>query len=259
MNNCTVSENCADDCEGGGIHITGGTLTMNNCTVILNNCTVSGNFSDDNRGGGIWNESGTVTMNNCTVSRNEANSGGGGILNRGDLTLENTIVAGNNADRGEPDLDGDGTLFLEGANVTEGDPMLAALDFHGGPTRTMPPMPGSPAIDSGIPTANTPPTDQRGLPRLVGGGLDIGAYEAEEPDLRPISSISLAPAGLRLTTRPVFFRRVGVEYSPDMSPGSWIELGNFFASADGVMEFTDPDPVRLARQSGYYRAFLRPP
>ena len=52
-------------------------------------------------------------------------------------------------------------------------------------------------------------------------------------------------------------RNIGVEYSPDLSPGSWIELGNFFL-ADGVWAFTDPDSVRLARPSGYYRAFLRP-
>ena len=54
-----------------------------------------------------------------------------------------------------------------------------------------------------------------------------------------------------------FGRDIGVEFSPDMSPGSWIELGNFFET-QGTWMFTDPDPVRLARPSGYYRAFLRP-
>jgi hypothetical protein len=52
-------------------------------------------------------------------------------------------------------------------------------------------------------------------------------------------------------------RKVGVGYSPDLSPGSWIELGNFFES-QGAWVFTDPDPVRRSRPSGYYRAFLRP-
>jgi hypothetical protein len=85
----------------------------------------------------------------------------------------------------------------------------------------------------------------------------------------PISSISLTPDGLRLTLPPIilfghlalpptrFGRQFGVEYSPDLSPGSWIELGNFFP-VEGLWVFTDPDRVRLARPSGYYRAFLRP-
>ena len=32
---------------------------------------------------------------------------------------------------------------------------------------------------------------------------------------------------------------------------------NFFP-VEGMWVFTDPDSVRLARPSGYYRAFLRP-
>jgi hypothetical protein len=39
----------------------------------------------------------------------------------------------------------------------------------------MPPLPGSPAIDAGAATTLT--TDQRGLPRPVGAGADIGAAE----------------------------------------------------------------------------------
>lgn len=85
-----------------------------------------------------------------------------------------------------------------------------------------------------------------------------------------ISSISFTPESLRLElTPPVLLgpmdlpfgglgRSVGIEYSPDMSPGSWIQLGNFFET-QGTWIFTDPDLLRLARPSGFYRAFLRPP
>ena len=83
-------------------------------------------------------------------------------------------------------------------------------------------------------------------------------------------SISFTPDGLRLMLPPIgrlgplvlplvnFDRDIGVEYSPDLLPGSWIELGNFFET-QGTWVFTDPDLLRLARPSGFYRAFLRPP
>jgi hypothetical protein len=120
-------------------------------------------------------------------------------------------------------------------------------------------MPGSPALDAGIASYNTPATDQRGLLRIIGAGLDIGACEAQPLDLGPISSIVLTPAGLHLTIPPVFLlRSIGVEYSPDLSPGSWIELGNFSFSGNAMLEFTDFDPGRKANPSGNYRSILRP-
>ncbi len=65
-------------------------------------------------------------------------------------------------------------LTLSGANnILTGNPLLAPLGDYGGPTRTMPPLPGSPAIDAGGPT--TLATDQRGFPRL--STPDIGAAE----------------------------------------------------------------------------------
>lgn len=74
------------------------------------------------------------------------------------------------------------------------------------------------------------------------------------------SSVSLNPAGVRLTiraTRGTLGQNIGVEYSPDLSPGPWIELVNF-SPVDGAWVFTDPDSVRRARPAGFYRAFLRP-
>jgi hypothetical protein len=48
---------------------------------------------------------------------------------------------------------------------------------HGGPTKTMPPAPGSPVIGAGDVTANTFTTDQRGYPRTQNGRMDLGAVE----------------------------------------------------------------------------------
>ncbi len=59
------------------------------------------------------------------------------------------------------------------------DPRLAPLDFYGGSTQNFALLPDSPAIDAGDPTIldTDPTTDQRGLPRVVNVGSDIGAFE----------------------------------------------------------------------------------
>ena len=57
---------------------------------------------------------------------------------------------------------------------------------------------------------------------------------------------------------PLFYGRdLGIEYSPDLSPGSWIELGNFFP-VGGTARFVDQDQIRAGRPRGFYRGFLRP-
>ena len=77
-------------------------------------------------------------------------------------------------------------------------------------------------------------------------------------ELSAIATPEKTQSGMRLTIPRAPGRRIGVEYSQDLSPGSWFDLGNFFEAADGLMEFADPDPIRRDRPSGYYRAFLRP-
>ena len=72
-----------------------------------------------------------------------------------------------------------------------------------------------------------------------------------------IASIDHTPGGLRITLlggAPE--NHIGAEYSPDLLPGSWIELGNFF-EVDGAGVFIDSDSTRQMRAGGYYRAFLR--
>ena len=58
------------------------------------------------------------------------------------------------------------------------DPMLEPLGDYGGPTQTMRPLPWSPVINAGDNT-DAPATDQRGLPRIVLGFIDIGAVELQ--------------------------------------------------------------------------------
>lgn len=56
------------------------------------------------------------------------------------------------------------------------DAQLAPLGNYGGATQTHALLPNSPAINHGDNT-NAPATDQRGYVRVVGGTIDIGAFE----------------------------------------------------------------------------------
>jgi hypothetical protein len=164
LNRCALVGNSA---QYGGAAINKGTLTVNNCTLSGNSATVKG-------GGGILNH-GTLLVNHSTISGNWSEADAGGIDNRGRMTISNSIVAGNKAPRDE-NIYTFGT-FPGAGNLTSGDPKLAPLGHYGGPTPTMPPLPGSPAIDAAARTSLT--TDQRGLPRIVGPAPDIGAVEVQ--------------------------------------------------------------------------------
>jgi len=88
----------------------------------------------------------------------------------------------------------------------------------------------------------------------------LAVYEPPEPaqSIEPIQSIERLPDGrLRLQIPTALRRRIGVEYSTDLREGNWLDLGNFFIEGE-LASFTDPDFIRLGRDSGYYRAFLRP-
>jgi hypothetical protein len=173
INNSTISGNSTNPVyslmQGGGI--------ANDYILIINNSTISGNGNSSCLGGGMDNYDGTLTVNNSTLSSNSA-IGGGGIFNtNGTLTITNTIVAGNTAPTNANIYIIDSS-FSGANNLTSGDPLLAGLGDYGGPTQTMPPLRGSPAIDAGLDTGSLPATDQRGHPRIINGTVDIGACES---------------------------------------------------------------------------------
>jgi hypothetical protein len=91
----------------------------------------------------------------------------------GTLSLTNDIVTGNTAYRRE----NISAVFTGSNNLIEGTALLSPLGDYGGPTQTMPPLPGSPTIDAGLDTGSLPGSDQRGFARIVNGTVDIGAVE----------------------------------------------------------------------------------
>jgi predicted outer membrane repeat protein len=172
--------------NGGGID--------SDSTLTITDSTFSGNSATS--GGGILN-SGKLTLTNSTIADNSASGFGGGIYGGGfgGGNVRSTIVAGNNAPFG-PDVafgipsqghnligNGSGGTGFTGMDLvgTSGhliDPLLGPLQDNGGRTQTMALLPGSPAIDAGDNTG-APATDQRGFPRIVGGTIDIGAFELQ--------------------------------------------------------------------------------
>ncbi len=205
---CTISGNGADG-AGGGLYNTG-SAALYGCTIsgnisstgggvenvgtaMLIGCTISGNFAAT-AGGGVYN-GGAAELIGCTISGNSITQfliggGGGGVDNNdGVLWIGDTIVAGNTA-AAWPDVLGNVTQDL-GYNLVGGagsggftaatDQLnqaagLAPLGDYGGPTETMPLLPGSPAIGHGAAMGQS--TDQRGF-ALDSPQPDVGAFQTQ--------------------------------------------------------------------------------
>ena len=211
INNSTIAGNVCPADQGGGID-NWGSLTINSCTIVgnspgggcvntggialCNNSTFFGNSAIFD-GGGFYSSTGINKLNNCTLSGNSAGRRGGGF--HADVTsssiLINTLVAGNSAP-----IDGANVFAaISGANnITNGNPLLAPLGNYGGPTQTMPPLAGSPAINAGLDSVtNLFTIDQRGFPRLASTHVDIGAVEVQPAIV--INTNDDGPGSLRAT------------------------------------------------------------
>ena len=285
LTNCTLSGNSGFNYTpygggGGGIYNYQGTLT-------LNQCTLSGNISYG-LGGGIYNF-GLLTLNQCTLSGNSAYAGGGIFndyesgfnISESTLTMTNAIVGGNSAtyygeDLGEDDIENmsSATVTFGGSNLVQtvynggtitglapltNAPNLAPLGNYGGPTQTMPPLPGSPAIRAGSVAANTFATDQRGYARTQNGLIDLGAVELQSPAANPpvLENITVPAGGganglqFTFTNAPAAEFTVLTATNVSLALTNWTVLGEAQQVAPGQYQFTDPQAAtNLAR---FYR------
>jgi hypothetical protein len=191
LSNCMLSNNTAGLFGGGA---SGGISVLNNCVVlgnistynaggaygsILNSCLVLSNFC---RSVGYAGGTYECILNNCTICGNSAP--GVDMLSGGIVPQANNCIIYYNIPPGA------GANFTAGAtlhnccttplpggtgNITN-VPLfvnLAAGDFHLGSS--------SPCINSGNNTYVSTGTDQDGNPRVVGGTVDMGAYEFQNP------------------------------------------------------------------------------
>lgn len=260
LTDVTIANNVSAS-NGGGL--------FNDQASILNNVTISGNSAP--QGGGItsnFHPEITTVLNNVTVSNNTAGNDGGGIWNDGSaaqVKLENTIVSGN-AVTGSGSVGSDvyGSFISLGHNLigktdsssgwiatdlsgTIAKPLnadLGSLQNNGGLTQTLLPQTGSPTIDSGsntlIPVGIA--TDQRGLPRISDGSVDIGAIEVQGLNItnttcgENVQSIT----GLVITPSGAFLGTVNSYQITNISGGS------LFLN-DGVTPVTDGEFITVAQ------------
>ncbi len=202
VTNCTFHNNDARG-DGGGMSNYDSSPTVTNCTFYKNWAGM---------GGGMCNESSSPIVTNCTFYENDARWSGGGMVNDDSnpivincTFLENTMGADDdgmfNTGGSSPIITNcifwgseNQTLIvgsnssptfswcvvqgglIGGTNIIDADPKLGPLADNGGPTQTCAPGKGSSAIDAGT-AEGAPKTDQRGVKRPQGGGIDIGAVE----------------------------------------------------------------------------------
>ena len=165
---------------GGGAY----SATLNNCTLVgnaaplgggayygsLNNCVVRDNSAFNHGGGGFASD-----FRNCTVTGNSGRTGGGGASECG---VYNSIVYYNSA----PESADQGWGYSVNSCTTGG------FNFGSG-NITNPPLfgedlrllPNSPCINAGKNAEAAGEIDFGGSPRIVGGTVDMGAYEFQTP------------------------------------------------------------------------------
>ena len=216
---------------GGGIwccEVSTNSTYITNSTIAMNSATYAG--------GGVYSGNGSLDVESSTIVRNTSDSNndglgaddGGGIFvtpAASQTHTGNTILAENNYGTTTPVPNQCGIsnpmssgltsyghnlrstadaecnpFFVATGDLVDPAPLLGPLMPNGGPTETVSPLPGSPAIDAANPAAPAPPpnglacrnTDQRGLPRGgAAGRCDIGALEVQPA--QPVQPVP--PAG----------------------------------------------------------------
>jgi hypothetical protein len=259
---------------GGAIDLdAGSTAVVADSTFVANSAFVAGGALSLHYGGLIAPLAISLDLSGSTVVDNSTPGTGGGVFVDTSHTfitthvvLRDSIVAGNALTQSQGsqtvpvgisdvsgpvdpssgfNIIGDGSGLVGTANTVNGNqigsdaspvnPLLGPLQNNGGPTLTMAPLPGSPALDRGAPDSTLDAltnTDQAGNPRVVaqsfvvdptgGDGRDIGAYElaAQSPTILVVNSLADAnpPAGV-LTLRQAIQAASGAIPLSALPPG----------------------------------------
>jgi hypothetical protein len=207
----------------GGSAAGGGVAVLEGAVVVIINCTLANNTVSGGQGGIGGNPGTEVARHGRTGSTGPALGanvvGDGGAVELGNVLLAHGDGAGNSAgavlDLGH-NLSSDSTpSFNHPASRNEVDPLLGSIAQHGGPTRTIALLAGSPGIDSASEVL-APILDQRGFVRV--GPPDIGAYEwgGASPGL----SIALSTGAIILSW-PLALADYHLQSSPSLLFPTW--------------------------------------
>ncbi len=211
LTNCIFRNNSAGY-RGGGMLITLSNAMLVNCAFIAN--------SAESTGGAFVNFHRSPTLVNCIILGNTARHCGGLISYSPGATLVNCILWSNHDSSGQEQsaqisheylhtkvavnyscirgwtgtLGGTGNIGADPCFVSPGywdaNGVWIDGDYHL--------LPGSPCIDAGDPNYIAEPngTDLDGKPRIIGGRIDMGAYESPIP-----AEASIVPRTINLASK----------------------------------------------------------
>jgi CSLREA domain-containing protein len=99
LNNCSTLA----DCQGAGLSVTAGAVTLSNCNFLGNKVSGNPTSAVSGQGGAIYARSGTLTVTNCYLNNNSATLGtlpGGGALksDSATVTVSNSTFSQNTTD-----------------------------------------------------------------------------------------------------------------------------------------------------------------
>ncbi len=260
---------------GGGIFCSGGGM--------VNNCRIIGNRSGYNGAGVLVFYGGTIR--NCLLTGNQAFNDGGGIFLWKGGEVENCTISGNNAYRGggiKTVVDTGGSrpqirnTIIYGNSASSQCADMDDRDNYGGATysnncasanSSCVPMPGSGNIstdpkfvggsfwlstNSSCVNAGvilpwmTGALDLAGNPRIVGGLVDMGAYETTSILDQTISIWS----AIEITWPSSSNVSYQVQSTTNLSTSNWINLGNPIIGNGSVMSVFDS---ARSKNANFYR------
>ena len=184
----------------------GGGIYLSNVNATLTNILVSGNYAFG-PGGGIRAGDGSLLLTNATIARNRSSKDGNDVfIWDTSVTIRNSIIWENNIYQV-----GD-TPVVTYLNCYRASPDPGFIDPR--PAADAPTSAGNyrlgsaviaEVLNAGSNGYNTYPVDLDGLPRIVNGTIDLGAYERQNHTL---SDVAGAPASS------------GIGFNGDFLPGN---------------------------------------
>ena len=196
---CTIVSNWAS-AGGGGVRFSdAGTSTVLRCRIIWNgsavgggvhiyhsgrlqNCLVADNVGTQKSGAAFidWGSQGAY-IDNCTIAGNTSPNAALGYVING-ATVRNSIISGNSGGN----WSGGSYSYCctqplpSGTGNQTNDPLFADAEYRFGAA--------SPCVNAGTNAYAWGPADLDGNSRIVGGSVDLGAYESAGADGQTVST-----------------------------------------------------------------------